>query len=469
MSVDARSARRAWHDAERSVFWLDRPDAPSACPPLEGSAQADLAIVGGGFTGLWAALQAKEDDPDREVTLLEAETVAFGGSGRNGGFCMRTLTHGIPNGLRRFPRELVAIEAEAASSFEGLRDTVRRHAIECDWTESGEMAVAREPHEVAWAHEEVEQLRTFGYDAVVLDRDEVRAEVDSPTYLAGAWDRSGCVMVDPARLAWGLRRAALELGVRIRERTPVTALARDGAALRLATPGGVLRAPRVVVGTNAFPPLLPEIRRYVVPVYDHVLVTEPLSAAQWDAVGWERRQGLADMANRFHYYRRTADGRILWGGYDAVYHWRGRVDPAFEDRPRTFDALSAHFFQTFPQLEGLRFTHRWAGVIDTCSRFSVFFGRAFDGALAYAAGYTGMGVGATRFGARVALDLVDGLDTPRTRLALARTKPVPFPPEPLRSAGIAITVRALARADRRQGRRGPWLRLLDAAGLGFDS
>jgi glycine/D-amino acid oxidase-like deaminating enzyme len=469
VSTDTERARRAWRDAERSVFWLASADAPPACPPLQGRAEADLAIVGGGFTGLWAALQAKEDDPDREVVLLEGETVAFGGSGRNGGFCMRTLTHGLPNGLRRFPEELAAIEGEAAASFEGIRDTIRRYAIDCDWTESGELAVAREAHEVPWAREQAAQLRAFGYDAVFLDREEVRAEVASRTYLAGAWDRSGCVMVDPARLAWGLRRAALELGVRIHERTPVTSLAREGAGLRLATPRATLRARRAIVGTNAFPPLLREIRRYVVPVYDHVLVTEPLSDAQWASIGWERRQGLADMANRFHYYRRTADGRILWGGFDAVYHWRGKVDPAFEDRPRTFDALSAHFFQTFPQLEGLRFSHRWAGVIDTCSRFSVFFGRAFDGALAYAAGYTGMGVGATRFGARVALDLVDGLDPPRTRLGLVRTKPVPFPPEPLRSAGIAVTVRALARADRRQGRPGPWLRLLDAAGLGFDS
>ncbi len=469
MSVDTATARRAWREAERSVFWLDSPDAPEAQPPLDGPAEADLAIVGGGFTGLWAALQAKEDDPGRDVVLLEAETVAFGGSGRNGGFCMRTLTHGIANGLHRFPRELSAIEAEAAVNFEGLRDTVKRYAIACDWTESGELAVAREPHEVVWAREAVEELRRFGYDALFLDRDEVRAEADSPTYLAGAWDRSGCAMLDPARLAWGLRGAALALGVRIHERTPVTALARDGAAIRLTTPRGPVRARRAILGTNGYPPLLREIGRYVVPVYDHVLVTEPLSAAQWDAVGWDRRQGLADMANRFHYYRRTEDGRILWGGFDAVYHWRNGVDPAFEDRPATFDALSTHFFETFPQLEGLCFSHRWAGVIDTCSRFSVFFGRAFDGALAYAAGYTGMGVGATRFGARVALELVDGMNTPRTRLELVRRKPLPFPPEPLRSAGIAVTVRALARADRRRGRRGPWLRALDAAGLGFDS
>jgi glycine/D-amino acid oxidase-like deaminating enzyme len=232
---------------------------------------------------------------------------------------------------------------------------------------------------------------------------------------------------------------------------------------------GRVRARRVILGTNAYPPVAGKLRRYVLPVYDYVLMTEPLSAEQKAAIGWRNRQGLADMANRFHYYRLTDDDRILWGGYDAIYHWRGTVDPRHERRDATYELLADQFVETFPQLEGLRFSHAWAGAIDTCSRFSVFFGREFDGKLAYAAGYTGLGVGATRWGARVCLDLVDDLGTARTQLSLVRKKPLPFPPEPLRSAGVWITRRALARADRRQGRRGPWLKLLDAVGLGFDS
>ncbi|MEX2102265.1 MAG: FAD-dependent oxidoreductase, partial [Actinomycetota bacterium] len=194
-----------------------------------------------------------------------------------------------------------------------------------------------------------------------------------------------------------------------------------------------------------------------------------LSESQWASIGWRNRQGIGEMPNQFHYFRVTADGRILWGGYDAIYRFGNGVDSRFEERPQTFALLATHFFQTFPQLEGLRFSHRWAGAIDTCSRFSVFFGTALDGRVAYAAGYTGLGVGATRFGARVALDLVDGSDTARTRLRMVRKKPIPFPPEPLRYLGIQLTRRALERADRRHGRRGPWLRLLDALGLGFDS
>jgi glycine/D-amino acid oxidase-like deaminating enzyme len=175
------------------------------------------------------------------------------------------------------------------------------------------------------------------------------------------------------------------------------------------------------------------------------------------------------MGNQFHYYRRTADDRILFGGYDAVYRFRGPVGPQLDTHEATFARLSQHFFHTFPQLEGLRFTHRWGGAIDTCSRFSVFFGTAHDGRVAYATGYTGLGVVATRFGARVALDLLDGRETEATRLRYVRRKPVPFPPEPLRSAVIALTRNRLAAADLAQGRRGLWLRTLDRLGLGFDS
>ena len=152
------------------------------------------------------------------------------------------------------------------------------------------------------------------------------------------------------------------------------------------------------------------------PVYDYVLVTEPLSPEQQDAVGWEGRQGLADLGNQFHYYRLTADNRILWGGYDVIYHFGSRIRAEQDQRLATYAALAEQFFTTFPQLEGLRFTHRWGGVIDTCSRFTTFWGRAYRDRLAYAVGYTGLGVGASRFGARVMLDLVDGADNERTRL-----------------------------------------------------
>jgi glycine/D-amino acid oxidase-like deaminating enzyme len=258
-------------------------------------------------------------------------------------------------------------------------------------------------------------------------------------------------------------------GARVYEFSPVRELKRTPTGVSVSTEAGVVKARLVLLATSAYPPLVRAIRRYVAPVYDYALMTEPLAPSQRESIGWRGRQGLGDMANQFHYYRLTADDRILWGGYDAVYRHGGPVGPELDEDEPTFAKLSQHFFTTFPQLEGVRFSHRWGGAIDTCSRFSVFFGTALGGRAAYALGYTGLGVGASRFGARVGLDLLDGRDSNATELALVRRRPLPFPPEPLRSGVIQLTRNRLAAADRNGGRRGIWLTALDRMGLGFDS
>ncbi|PSK64815.1 Gamma-glutamylputrescine oxidoreductase [Micromonospora sp. MH33] len=466
---------RALADAAPVPYWLDRPDRPDPLPPLAGAHDTDLLVVGGGYSGLWTALLAKEADPDRDVLLVEAGTCGWAASGRNGGFCAASLTHGLANGAERWPGEIDELERLGRENLDAIDDTLAKHGIDCDFERTGELAVAVAPYQLAGLAEDADLARRYGHDVRLLDRDEVRAEVASPTYLGGMWDRDRVALLDPAKLAWGLRRAVLDLGVRIHEHTRVTGLARDGGALRATTAGGpdaapaAVRARQVVLATNAFPPLLRRLRAWLVPVYDYALMTEPLTPAQRDAIGWRNRQGLADTGNQFHYYRITADGRILFGGYDAIYHYGNRMAPELEQREATFTALASHFFTTFPQLEGLRFSHRWGGVIDTCTRFCAFFGTAYEGRLAYAAGFTGLGVGATRFGARVMLDLLGGEETPLTRLDLVRRKPLPFPPEPIRATGINLTRWSLARADAREGRRNLWLRTLDRLGLGFDS
>ena len=230
-------------------------------------------------------------------------------------------------------------------------------------------------------------------------------------------------------------------------------------------------ARHALLATSAFPPLVRAIRRYVVPVYDYVLVTEPLSQAQRDAIGWRGRQGISDIANQFHYYRQTADHRILWGGYDAVYDFGGRVAPERDQRPATFALLAEHFFATFPQLEGLRLQRTAGAARSTRAAASRRCGgRALGGRAAYVVGFTGLGVGASRFGARVGLDLLDGLDTERTRLEMVRRRPLPFPPEPARWAGIAAhPPRARARGRARRAGAGRGCGTLDRLGLGFDS
>ena len=344
--------------------------------------------------------------------------------------------------------------------------------MDFEFERNGALGVAVEPHQVEWLHEEVEAAAARGDDGVrLLDEAEARAEVDSPTYLGAVWDTRGSALLHPAKLAAELARVAEELGVEIFERSPVRRIETPGStgAVTLVTDGGRVDAQRAVLATNVFPCLLKRNRLMTVPVYDYVLMTEPLSHEQLAAIGWANRQGLGDLANQFHYYRLSRDNRILFGGYDAVYHYGRRVREQYEHRPESYERLAAHFFTTFPQLEGLRFSHRWAGAIDTSTRFCAFFGTARDGRVAYAAGFTGLGVAATRFAAEVMLDLLEQRDNERTSLRMVRERPLPFPPEPVAAMGINATRWSLDRADHSGGKRNMLLKTLDALGLGFDS
>lgn len=459
---------KALKEAKPIPFWMDNPQRPEPAPPLTGTVSADLCVIGAGFTGLWTALLAKEADPGLDVVLLEAGETGGGASGRNGGFCDHCLTHTFENGLARWPEELETLIRLGYENLDAIEETVRRYQIDCDFLRSGEMVVATEPYQLEGMPEAPAKAAPYGLELQYFDQGQARALVNSPTYLGALYDPK-TVMLDPARLAWGLRRACLGRGVRLFERTQAQGLEEEAGKILVRVPAGTVKAERVVLASNAFPPLLKRLRSYIVPVYDYALMTEPLTQAQRASIGWQKRIGVGDAANQFHYYRMSADGRILWGGYDAIYYRNNGFGPHLETNAESFGRLADHFFQTFPQLEGIRFTHAWGGAIDTCSRFSVFWGQAFGGKLVYAMGYTGLGVGASRFGAQVMLDLLNGEDNERTRLRMVREKPLPFPPEPLRSLVVNLTRWSMDQADRNQGRRNLWLKLLDAAGLGFNS
>lgn len=424
--------------------------------------------MGGGFTGLWAALQAKEADPTRDVVLLEARSVGEGASGRNGGFADPSLTHGLFNGLRHFPTEIETLERLGGENYRELFDSLKRHGIEADVEENGTLSIATAAYQIEDLREHFGDLQRFSETVEWLDRDAIRAQVHSPTYCAGIWSRRASIL-DPARLCWGLRDALLRLGVRLYEGCPVEKIARAGAGIELRCAAGRVRARKAVFATNAFRSPLYRMRRASIPVWDYALMTQPLSETQLAGVGWRNRQGIGDSANQFHYYRLTRDNRILWGGYDAIYHYGSRTDDRYQQRPESFAGLSQRFFQTFPQLEGLRFSHQWGGPISTTTRFCMDVGTAHGQRVSWAIGYTGLGVVASRFGARVALDLLDRPKSPHLELDFVRKRAVPWPPEPIRSIGIRLTQRGLAQADANEGRRGLWLRALDFVGLGFDS
>ncbi len=458
------SVERALGDVTLFPLWLDDPAAPTPERPLIGRSEADLVIVGGGFTGLWAAIQAKEADPNRDVVLIEAGKVAHGASGRPGGIVSTSIMHGLSNAQRIFPGDLEELERLGHENAQGFKDTLERHAIDAEIAWGGELTVAVDEAHLPGLREEFELHKRHGYDVVYLERDEARAQVASPLYQGAVWSRSNSGTVHPAKLAWGLKAAALKLGVRLYEDTPLTDLQSDGTAISVRTHDGSLRAPKVLLATNAFAAGDRRIKNRVAAIRDRIVATEPLSGEQLARVGWANRQGVYDTRTQLNYTRLTKDNRIVFGGR-VGYYFNNDTDPAADRDVRTYERLAKVFFQTFPQLDDVRFTHAWGGPIALTTRMAVHFQRYHGGKVIYAGGYSGFGVSASRFGARLGLALLDDPSAPELKLQCAASLPNYIPPEPFRWIGAKVTMYALADADEKGGWRKAWLKLVHAMGF----
>ncbi len=458
-----------WRDARPGSFWLDDTERPPPREEFSGHAICDLVVIGGGFTGLWACLQALERSPGSSVILVESSRIAEHASGRNGGFCAASLTHGDANGRARWPEEMPTLRRLGHENLSAISDAITRYDIDCHPEKRGELDIAVTPWQRDALKEESAELEQAGVRHRLLDGDAARAEFDSPLVLSGLLQEDEVIMLNPARLAWGLASAIESLGGVIAEHSPVTRIQESGTGITVRCAKGTIEAASAVVATSAFPALVKRTSGRVVPVYDYVLMSEPLSPSQLGAIGWTSRRGVADSGNQFHYLRLTDDDRILFGGYAAVHRFGQKVSEAHDEDPDSFTMLEDHFDRMFPALEGIGFSHRWGGAIDTSTRFCASVSLSHHRAVATVNGFTGLGVGASRFFAGAALDLLDATPSVATSTTMIATRPIPFPPEPFRSVGISATRRAISRADENEGQRGPWLRTLDRLGLGFDS
>ncbi len=446
----------SFSDAKLFPFWLDRHDAPSVERELIGRTEADLVIVGGGFTGLWAAVQAKESDPKLDVVVLEAGKVAYGASGRAGGIVSTSVMHGLPNAVRVFPNDLDALEQLGHQNLDGFKQTVERYGIDADIEWNGEMTVAVEERHLPQLREDYELHRKHGHNVVLLNREEAQAQLASPLYAGAMWSRDRSGTVHPAKMAWGLKAAALRLGVRLYELTPQTRLEDRGNFMIVHTPSGQVKTPRVLLGTGTAKVGISDINRRVVQVRDHVLATHPLTDEQLARLGWKNRQGVYDTRTQLNYYRLTRDNRIIFGGL-VSYHFDGNPNPVQDSQVETYFRLGEVFHKTFPQLSEVVFSHAWGGPIDYCSRGAVFARQYFDGKVVYVAGYTGFGVAGSRFGARMGLNMLLGRDSPEQHLDIARTGVSAIPPEPLRWLGAKITFHAFDGADEQGGWKRLWI------------
>jgi glycine/D-amino acid oxidase-like deaminating enzyme len=451
-------------------MWLDRPDRPEKAPALSGTVDCTLAIVGAGYTGLWAAICAKEAQPDLDVVLVEASTVGIGASGRNGGFVSDTVTHYQNDRELNLPENGdPSMETLGFENARGFLDTLERYNMNVDYECNGYLHMAVEPHQVTALEALHEADQKSGAKSVMLTKAEVQEQIHSPVFLAGHWTKEGRMgILHPGKLVDGLREAACGLGVRLYENTRLKTLTSEGDDIVLRSAEGEIRSKKVFLATNCFPSLMPKNRGpFIAPVWEYALATEPLSDEQMASIGWEARQGLSGVENFFHYYRLTSDNRIMIGGGAPDYYLNDPQPFAGQSDLARFESIASYFFTVFPQLAGLKFSHRWSGPVGVSRDHAMHFGKAHEGRVVWAQGYSGQGVTPSRFGARVSLALLDIAETELSELAFVKRSPSNWPPSLFRWIGSHITFGALSRQDNNQGKEGLWLKILEKTGFGI--
>ncbi|WP_214107355.1 NAD(P)/FAD-dependent oxidoreductase [Acrocarpospora catenulata] len=428
-------------------FWYREQGIPTPAAPLPGDRQADVAIVGGGYTGLWTAYYLKKADPALRVAVLEKEFAGFGASGRNGGWLAGLLPGSPARYAHRHGAE-AAIRFQRAM-FDGVDEVLRVAAtegIDADLVKGGLFNVARTPAQAARLRAEVAEQRAWGWtpgDVDLLTTDEMNARLRVAGALAASWSPH-CARVQPAKLARGLARAVRDLGVEIYEGTPVTTIA-PGRAI---TPTGTVRAEIVLRCTEGFTAEVPGHHRDWLPMNSSMIVTEPLTC--WDEIGWDGRELLGDMAHYYMYAQRTADDRIAFGGRGRPYLYGSRVD----DRGHTHDWTVAALWQLltafFPAAAGARVDHAWSGVLGVPRDWCATVGLDRASGLGWAGGYTGHGVAAANLAGRTLSDLALGRDTPHTALPWVDRRVRRWEPEPLRWLGVHAMYRLYRFADARE-------------------
>jgi glycine/D-amino acid oxidase-like deaminating enzyme len=418
----ALSLRQPWESL--SLWHETTPTDWTPRPSLDGDVDADVAIVGAGFTGLWTAYYLARAEPSLRIVVVEAEVAGFGASGRNGGWCSAL-----------FPTSLGETQdAAMRASVDEVHRVAVSEGIDCHFAKGGTIVLARNRAQLARARAE--------HGDRVLSPDEAAQRLRAARTL-GATYTPDCAAIHPGRLVRGLADAVTARGVVLHERTP--ALAIEPGVVR--TRRGAVRAPYVVRATEGYTPRLPGLGRAVVPVYSLIIATEPLAAAAWDEIGLAQRETFSDHRHLIIYGQRTADDRLVFGGRGAPYHYGSRVSPAFDREPAVFASLHATLLDLFPVLAGTRFTHAWGGPLgiprDWCA--SVGLDRATG--LAWAGGYVGDGVSTTNLAGRTLADLVLERASELTALPWVGHRSPTWEPEPLRWLAINAGLRAMTLAD----------------------
>ena len=436
---------------ERSL-WLDGALATfTPRPQLEGDIDADVAIVGAGYTGLWTAYALTERDPGLRIAVVEAETVGYGASGRNGGFVSAGIAGEARVYRRTHPDEAIArAERAMIDGVDWIGAVVAREEIDCGWVKGGAYRVATSPPQLARLEAALDGRRARGYtddDAWFVTPAEIASEVRIAGVLGGTYTPH-CARVDPARLARGLAEACERRGVAIYERSPAISIAPHRVVCR----AGALRAEVVVRATEAFTTrLLGEGRSYL-PLASHMLATEPLPADVWDEIGWAGCAPVADQHYQFVYAQRTPDGRIALGGRGLTYRRGGVIREADEVQPAIHARLEHSLGRLFPAASSARISHRWGCFFAAPRDWSMSIHYDRPSGLARAGGYAGHGVVASSLAGRTLADLIGGIDTDLTELPWVGHRSRRWEPEPLRLIATRTIAAVAASADAAEDR-----------------
>jgi glycine/D-amino acid oxidase-like deaminating enzyme len=431
-------------------FWHDT--VPGSLTPgdqLPGDIDADVAIVGAGFTGLWTAYYLVRRDPGVRIVVCEREIAGFGASGRNGGWCSALFPASLAKLARMAGKDAAAAMQRAMyACVDEVGRVVTREGIDCHWAKGGTVMLARSSAQLERAQAEVEEAREFGFgeaDLRLLTAAHARSAVDA-TDVLGATYTPHCAAIHPARLARGLAEVVRRAGVSLYEGTPVLEIAPG----RVLTPYGTVRARYVIRATEGYTPGLPGLHRTIAPLYSLMVATEPLPDSVWDQIGLFSRPTFGDFRHLIIYGQRTADGRLAFGGRGAPYHLGSAVNGSYDRVPAVFAALRRTLAELFPVLRGVAVTHRWGGPIGVPRDWCASVGLDPSSGLGWAGGYVGDGVSTTNLAGRTLADLVAGVDSELLRLPWVGHRSRKWEPEPLRWLGLNAGLRVMSLADREE-------------------
>lgn len=435
----------------RRSLWLEQAEATGAAgpaAPLRGDVVADVCVVGGGYTGLWTAIELLERQPSARVVLIEAETCGHAASGRNGGFCLSWWPK-IETLIERVGVEEARTLAHASSeAIAAIGDFCAAEGIDAHYRRDGWIWTATSrAQEHAWRGALRACERIGERPFAPLSADEVRRRLGSPVHRGGVFE-AGAATVHPGLLAVGLRAAARRRGLRLFERSCVVAVDRDEGLVR--TPQGTVRAGAVVLATSAWLSQERRLARAVLPVSSDVVATEPVPDLL-ERIGWTDGTAVSNSRLMVDYYRTTRDGRIVFGRGGGAIAWRGRFGDAFDHDPRRQDATTGALRRLVPALGDVAITHAWGGAVDRSSDGLPFFGRLPGRVpVVYGVGMSGNGVAPSVLAGRILASLALGADDRWSRCGLVAGVPGRFPPEPLRFLGGRLVRAAVQRKETRE-------------------